>query len=211
MNTAQAPGPGQGRDGVVESTAADGPCLALTFDDGPHPEHTPRLLSVLREHGVTAVFCLCGAQVREHPGIARDIAAGGHLLGNHSMHHDDMGEWPEDRIRADLQETGAAIRAAVPGASVPYFRAPYGNWGLTPGVAATLGMVPLGWRLAVADWEVPGTGELVRRLEDGVTPGAVVLLHDGGGDRSRTVDAVARLLPRLKARGWRFTEPARTP
>jgi peptidoglycan-N-acetylglucosamine deacetylase len=194
---------------VVESTRLVGSHVALTFDDGPHPVHTPRLLSVLREHGVTAVFCLWGAHALAHPEIVRAIVADGHALGNHAMHHDDMTDWPAERVRADLEATSAAIRAAVPGAAVPYFRAPYGRWGCSPEVARRLGMVPLGWRLAVEDWEPPGTAELLRRLETGITPGSVVLLHDGGGDRGQTVEAVDLLVPRLRSRGWRFTQPAR--
>ena len=76
-------------------------------------------------------------------------------------------------------------------------------------LAAALGMQPLGWQLTVGDWAPPGTAELVRRIEEGVTPGAVVLLHDGGGDRSQTVEAVDQVIPLLKADGWRFDKPAR--
>ena len=70
-------------------------------------------------------------------------------------------------------------------------------------------MQPLGWRLAIADWEPPGTDELVRRLMEGITPGAVVLMHDGGGDRSQTVDGGRPDDPVLRAQGYRFTLPAR--
>ena len=105
--------------------------------------------------------------------------------------------------------TRALIRQAVPGARIPYFRATYGSWGESPQIAADLGMQPLGWRLAIADWEPPGTDVLVQRLRDGITPGAVVLLHDGPGDRSQTVAAVETIIPELKAQGWRFTLPQR--
>ncbi|MEE1930097.1 polysaccharide deacetylase family protein [Streptomyces sp. TRM 70351] len=195
--------------GIVDSTRHGGKALALTFDDGPHPTETPRLLEVLRRHRVTAVFCLWGDHVKEHPRIVRAIVAGGHTLCNHTMHHDDMADWSPEDVRADLTETSAEIRRAVPGARIPYFRAPYGSWGKTPQVAASLGMQPLGWRLAVGDWEPPGTDELVRRIEEGVTPGAVVLLHDGGGNREQTVEAVDRIIPRLRAEGWHFHHPAR--
>lgn len=194
---------------IVETTGRDGRTVALTFDDGPDPVHTPRLLDVLRAKRVTAVFCLWGAHVREHPELVRRIAAEGHVLCNHTMNHDDMSTWTPERIRADLVATREAIHAAVPWAPVRYFRAPYGAWGRTPEVAAALGMQPLGWRLAIGDWEPPGTDELVDRLLTGVTPGAVVLMHDGGGDRSQTVDAVDRVVPLLRADGWRFTRPAR--
>ncbi|GIJ24619.1 chitooligosaccharide deacetylase NodB [Micromonospora lutea] len=182
--------------------------MCLTFDDGPHPEHTPHLLDILAAHHVRAIFFVQGDRVIEHPELVRRIVAAGHALGNHSMHHDDMGSWTAGRIASDLLETNAVIRHAVPHIRVRYFRAPYGAWGQTPGVATALGMRPMGWRLAVTDWEPPGTDELLRRLIEGVAPGAVVLLHDGGGDRSQTVDAVDRAIPALHADGWRFNLPA---
>ncbi|MFD1828444.1 polysaccharide deacetylase family protein [Streptomyces desertarenae] len=194
---------------VVDSTRHGGRTLALTFDDGPDPTDTPRLLAVLRKHRVKAVFCLWGEHVRQHPELVRAIVRGGHTLCNHTMRHDDMSTWSPEDVRADLEATNAEIRKAAPGAPVRYFRAPYGSWGGTPEVAAELGMQPLGWRLAVGDWEPPGTGELVRRVVEGVTPGAVVLMHDGGGDRSQTVEAVDRIVPLLRAEGWRFDRPAR--
>jgi peptidoglycan/xylan/chitin deacetylase (PgdA/CDA1 family) len=192
----------------VERTAEGGRTVALTFDDGPNPADTPRLLDVLRAHDVRAVFCLWGDHVRAHPALVRRIVAEGHELGNHSMHHDDMADWPAERIRADLAETHAAIQDAAPGAAVPWFRAPFGHWGGSPAVAAGMGMQPLGWSLVPGDWDPPGAAELTRRLADGITPGGVVLLHDGGGDRSQTVAAVARIVPAFQARGWRFTLPA---
>ena len=194
---------------IVDSTGHGGDSMALTFDDGPNPVDTPRLLEVLREHRVKAVFCLRGDHVQEYPELVRAIVAGGHILGNHSMHHDDMGAWTPERIRADLERASALVRWAAPGVLIRYFRAPYGSWGSTAAVAVQLGMQPLGWRLAIGDWEPPGADELVRRLEEGITPGAVVLMHDGGGDRSQTVAAVDRIIPEFRTRGWGFDTPAR--
>ncbi|MFD0597438.1 polysaccharide deacetylase family protein [Catellatospora coxensis] len=140
---------------LIEAARGDGDVVSLTFDDGPNPADTHRLLDVLRGHDVRAVFCLQGDQVERHPETVRRIVADGHTLCNHSMHHDDMSTWTPERIAADLRETDAAIRRALPHARIPYFRAPYGAWGQSPAVAAALGMRPLGWRLAVADWETP--------------------------------------------------------
>ena len=193
---------------VLDRAAGSGRVLSLTFDDGPDPRTTPRLLEVLGAYAVPAVFFLWGDHVRDHPAVVRELYAAGHVLGNHSMHHDDLAHWSADDVRADLLETNAVIAAAAPGAAVPWFRAPYGSWGTSPDVAAALGMQPLGWQLAVGDWEPPGVDELVRRVEAGVEPGGVLLLHDGGGDRTQTVDAVERLLPRLLADGWSFALPA---
>lgn len=194
---------------VVDTARGHGAVVSLTFDDGPNPADTLSLLDVLRRRHVKAVFCLVGDQVRAHPEVVRRIAAHGHVLCNHSLHHDDLSVLTPEQIRADLARTSALIRRAVPHARIPYFRAPYGSWGQSPQVSAALGMQPLGWRLAIADWEPPGTDVLVQRLRDGITPGAVVLMHDGGGDRSQTVAAVDRVIPELRAQGWRFTLPLR--
>lgn len=193
---------------IVTSTRSGGDTVAFTFDDGPDPANTPRLLEVLRQYDVTAVFCLWGTHVQQYPDLVRQIAADGHTLCNHSMNHSDMGGWSPDQIRADLEQTSAAIRQAVPGAQIPYFRAPNGSWGQTPQVAWSLGMQPLGWRLAINDWEPATADQLAERLRAGITPGAVVLMHDGGGDRSATVSAVQTVIPEILARGWRFDLPA---
>jgi peptidoglycan/xylan/chitin deacetylase (PgdA/CDA1 family) len=196
---------------IVRSTAGTGaaaPEFALTFDDGPNPPDTDRLLELLAAHDVRAVFCLVGDTVRAHPQVAARIVAAGHLLGNHSLHHDDMGHWSPEQVRADLAQTTAIIEDAT-GAPVPFFRAPFGSWGHSEQVAAELGMTPLGWQLAVEDWLAPPAELLVERIRDGLAPGGVVLLHDGGGDRSSTVAAVARVLPMLRADGWVHAWPAR--
>lgn len=180
--------------------------VVLTFDDGPNPPDTAALLDVLAREEVPAVFCLVGEHARAHPDLVRRIVRDGHVLGNHSFHHDDLEEWEPARVRDDLERTLDAIRAAVPDADVPYFRAPFGHWGRAIPVADELGMRPLGWQLSVWDWEPPGADELVRRMS-GVMPGGIILLHDGGGDRSQTVEAVADFIPRMRADGWTFTLP----
>jgi peptidoglycan-N-acetylglucosamine deacetylase len=194
---------------IVETTGQSGRTVSFTFDDGPDPQNTPALLKLLHRKHIRAVFCLWGDHVKQYPELVRRIVAQGHILCNHTMHHDDMTTKTPDEIRADLRETSAAIRQAVPWARIPYFRAPFGAWGQTPAIAASLGMQPLGWRLAIGDWEPPGTDVLVDRLMTGITEGAVVLMHDGGGDRTQTIEAVAEVTPRLRADGWRITVPAR--
>lgn len=194
---------------IVDTARGTGAVVSLTFDDGPNPADTPRLLQVLRRHDVKAVFCLWGDYVVENPQIVRRIVAAGHTLCNHTLHHDNLTTLTPQQIRGDLAATSALIRSVAPGVRIPYFRAPYGSWGESPEIAADLGMQPLGWRLAISDWEPPGTDVLVQRLRDGITPGAVVLLHDGPGDRSQTVEAVDTIIPELRAQGWRFTLPQR--
>jgi len=193
---------------IVDSVPGEGAVVGYTFDDGPNPVDTPHLLGVLRSYGVRGVFFLIGEQARKHPELVRRIVADGHLLGNHSLRHDDLGDWDAERIRADLTAADEAIRAAVPDARIPFFRAPYGSWGVSPRVAAGLGMRSVGWRLDIEDWRPPGADILVERLHRGIAPGAVVLMHDGGGDRSQTVEAVRRTVPALRAEGYHFGRPA---
>jgi peptidoglycan/xylan/chitin deacetylase (PgdA/CDA1 family) len=211
--TASSPAHAGSRHGptpvIVDTARGHGDVVSFTFDDGPNPPDTAHLLAVLREHHVKAVFCLVGDNVRAHPEVVRRIAAEGHVLCNHSMHHDDLSTWTPSQVEADLRETSKLIHQAVPWAPIAYFRAPYGAWGQSPQVAAGLGMQPLGWRFDIEDWVPPGTDVLVQRIRDRITPGAVVLMHDGGGDRSQTVEAVDRIIPELRADGWRLTLPQR--
>ncbi|WP_432535975.1 polysaccharide deacetylase family protein [Kineococcus arenarius] len=193
----------------ITTARAGGQSVALTFDDGPNGADTERLLDVLRAHRVEAVFCLQGDRVLADPDLVRRIAAEGHTLCNHSIRHDDLGTSTPEQVRADLEATSALIRWAVPGADIPYFRAPYGSWGVSAQVADRMGMEPLGWTFDVADWEEPGAELIAQRVRERLVPRSVVLMHDGGGDRSGTVDAVAALVPELRAAGWRFTLPAR--
>jgi peptidoglycan/xylan/chitin deacetylase (PgdA/CDA1 family) len=192
---------------IIDSARGSGNVVSLTFDDGPNPPDTLNLLRVLRKHHVKAVFCVQGNNTTAHPEVVRAIVRAGHTLCNHSFQHDDLSALSPEQVRADLVATSAAIRRAVGPARIPYFRAPFGAWGESPAIAADLRMQPLGWRYAITDWEPPGTDELVRRFLAGLTPGAVVLLHDGGGDRSQTVEMVDRIIPILRAQGWRFTLP----
>ncbi|WP_337059511.1 polysaccharide deacetylase family protein [Kineococcus sp. G2] len=202
----------------ITTARAGGQSVALTFDDGPNgddpydqtdADETARLLDVLAANRVEAVFCLQADQVVRYPDLVRRIAAEGHTLCNHSVQHDDMGDFTRAQVRADIEATNALIRWAVPGAEIPYFRAPYGSWGVSAQVAERLGMAPLGWTFDVADWEEPGEELIVQRVRERLVPRSVILMHDGGGDRTGTVDAVEALIPELKAAGWRFTLPAK--
>lgn len=186
--------------GLRRTTGTRG--IALTFDDGPHPVWTPKVLDQLRRHGVTATFCVVGSRVREHPGLVARIVREGHQLCNHTWRHDvELGGRTPDKIRADLVRTTEAILAAVPDAQVPFYRQPGGRW--TPEVVAVakeLGMVPLHWTVDPQDWAKPTAKAIAARVSAGIRPGAVVLLHDGGGDRAATVAACPALIAEIKGR-----------
>lgn len=193
----------------VTTARGVGLVAALTFDDGPNPGETDELLDVLAEAGITAVFCVIGANVRAPGGVEvlRRTVAAGHVLANHTTSYADMGDWPADRVRADLTENLEILHDAVGDVPVPYFRAPNGSWGLTAGVAAELGMRPLGLGNVIFDWETQDEETLVAHLRAAIVPGAVVLAHDGGGERWGTVRAVRRVVRERLAAGWSFTLP----
>jgi peptidoglycan/xylan/chitin deacetylase (PgdA/CDA1 family) len=178
-----------------------GPGVALTFDDGPDPRWTPRVLALLRRYRVKATFCLIGALASKHPELVRQIAADGHRLCNHTMHHDlRLRRRSPRQIGADLALTNLLITKA--GVGTPrYFRAPGGNWSPTVIAAAQkLGMRPLGWSTDPQDWRKPPTRQLVACVRANTRAGSIVLLHDAGGDRSHTYAALGTLLPDLHAR-----------
>ncbi|MET8349763.1 MULTISPECIES: polysaccharide deacetylase family protein [unclassified Micromonospora] len=176
--------------------------LALTFDDGPDPRYTPQVLATLREFDVKATFCVVGENAQDHPDLIQAIVADGHTLCNHSWHHDvTLGNRSADMIRADLSRTNEAIRAAVPDAPIVWYRQPGGAWTYpVVSVAQQLGMTPLHWSVDPSDWEAPGAGKIAASVVTQVEPGSVVLLHDAGGDRQGTVDALRRILPDLTQR-----------
>jgi peptidoglycan-N-acetylglucosamine deacetylase len=182
--------------------------IALTFDDGPDPRWTPQLLALLRQYHVRATFCLIGVQVPEHADLVRRIAADGHALCDHTWTHDEkLPTRPAAVISSEIARTAAAIQAAA-SVAPRYFRAPAGNW--SPAVIATavsLGMRPLGWSVDTRDWSKPGSAHILSVLRAEACAGTIILLHDGGGDRSQTLAALRVILPELTAAHARFVRP----
>ncbi|HET6533559.1 MAG TPA: polysaccharide deacetylase family protein, partial [Actinoplanes sp.] len=194
--------PGDGPHQSLRTTGS--PVIALTFDDGPDPVQTPRLLELLEQYRVTATFCLVGTQVERHPEIVRQIAAAGHTLCNHTWNHDlDIGRADPADIEADLARTGDAIRAAVPDVPIPFFRAPGGNFtDRLVQVAYAGGMTSLYWDVDPRDWErqpaekdAEHSEKVIAHVRNFVKPGSIVLSHDF--NQPDTVEAYQKLLPYL--------------
>jgi len=181
--------------------------VALTFDDGPDPVNTPRILDVLAHCGVKATFCVLGYRVAAYPDVIRRIVAEGHTLCNHSWRHImQLGTYGPALIRDDLQRTNDAIHAVVPGVPIRYFRAPGGFWSADyVSVAHDLGMTPIDWEVDPRDWDFNayGTGQgmtahIIATVEANVRPGSIVLSHDY--QKPATTAAYRVLLPWLLAR-----------
>jgi peptidoglycan/xylan/chitin deacetylase (PgdA/CDA1 family) len=213
--SAGAPGaavPGRRPVGVRRAAASTltfpGRHIALTFDDGPHPAYTPQVLRVLRQYEVPATFFVIGENAAYYPDLVRDIAADGHVIANHSWSHPRLDQLPAARIHEELAGT-CDVLAAVLGEPPRWARAPYGAWHRPSlKVCAELGMEPLGWSVDTEDWTRPGSAAIAGAVLDGAHPGGIVLAHDGGGDRSQTVAALAYYLPRLLDEGYVMTRPA---
>jgi peptidoglycan/xylan/chitin deacetylase (PgdA/CDA1 family) len=184
--------------------ASSTPTIALTFDDGPSTQWTPAVLDVLARHGVTATFCIVGNQVAGREALLARVVAEGHVVCNHTENHDyGLPVRPAPQIRAEIAAATARIEAA--GGTVGIFRAPAGRF--EPSVVAAAqaqGLTSWGWSVDPTDWRVRDPQAIVTAVLDGVSPGAVVVLHDGGGDQSATVAAVEILIPLLQSVGYTF-------
>jgi cellulose synthase/poly-beta-1,6-N-acetylglucosamine synthase-like glycosyltransferase/peptidoglycan/xylan/chitin deacetylase (PgdA/CDA1 family) len=195
--------------------------IALSFDDGPDPRWTPRIAATLRRLRVPATFFLLGSQIVRHPEVVRDLHRQGFELGNHTFTHSDLSSQPGWLRSLEVDLTESAL-AGVVGVRARLLRPPYSS---LPGAVDAAekrlltGLAERGHIIALADldshdWRRPGAASIARAATPARNRGGIVLLHDGGGDRSQTVAALERLVPRLKARGFRFvpvSELARLP
>ncbi len=189
---------------VLRCGAPDRQQVALTFDDGPTVKHTPQVLALLKTHNAKATFFVLGEMAKRNPALLRQIRDEGHLVASHSFSHPKRGS--VESWRDELKRTDAAVRAAgvVPS---PYFRPPHGTvTRAVRQVCAELGQTIVLYTLLSSDWTRPGKEALVRQVVGTLAPGGIVVLHDGGGERSQTVAALAEIITGLRAKGL---EPVR--
>ena len=195
--------PASGGSGITYSrVAVSQPYIAMTFDDGPHPSNTPRLLDMLRERNIKATFYVIGRNVDLYPNVLRRTVSEGHEIGNHSFTHPILSKMSDSAVREELTKCRDAVARAA-GVQPRTMRPPYGallqrqrEW-----IHSELNYPTILWSVDPLDWKRPGSGVVTSRILAGTTPGAIVLAHDLHGG---TVDAMPATLDGLLRKGYQF-------
>lgn len=187
--------------GTITSVATDEPVAALTFDDGPHPRYTPRLLEILRRYDARATFFVVGESARKHPDLLRSMAEAGHAIGNHSWDHPSFPAIGSRERRRQMR----ACEEAIGPYSQRLFRPPYGNQNMASRFDAwRLRCRVVTWSAVGGDWQDDRAEAIFDRLANGLRPGSILLMHDAlctaederYAAREATLEAVRMLLER---------------
>ena len=193
---------------VIEHQSNPGasPVVALTFDDGPVPQYTQQILDILASHGARATFFVLGYLARGHPELIQRAARQGHEIGIHSWAHANFTRLSADAMRQDIGRCQELLQPLAAGyAPIRWFRPPYGAKNQTvEAVIQAAGLRLVMWSVDPADWRRPGSDAIYQRVMNQIHDGAVVVMHDGGGPRQGTVEAIRRLVPALQQRGYQL-------
>jgi len=187
---------------TFSSVHADGPYIAMTFDDGPSATLTPKLLDLLAAHHIKATFFVIGENVAEHPEVVARAAREGHEIGNHSWSHPNFGKMSDESVRRQLQQTDDAIKNAT-GKRPTLMRPPYGSittrekrW-----IHDEFGYDIILWDVDPYDWKRPGPAVVRARILKETRPGSIVLSHD---IHPGTIEAMPSTFDELQAKGFKF-------
>jgi len=178
--------------------------VALTFDDGPSPVYTPKILTILQNNHAHATFFVLGSEAERFPQVAREIIRQGSVIANHGYGHLNFFHAGVQRMWLDAEKTQNLLqKSGIP--TVAFYRPPYGN--SSPRLIEAFrvhGYTTVFWSIDTRDWAMPSTAAIIRRTLGQIQPGAIILMHDGGGNRQQTVEAVAAIVKFLRADGYRF-------
>jgi peptidoglycan/xylan/chitin deacetylase (PgdA/CDA1 family) len=178
-----------------------GAVVYLTFDDGPIPPYTHEMLQLLSKYGAQATFFVLGQNVERFPELIEEAHEAGHVLGNHTYNHTSLAGISKEDFDSQVQRTAEALGDWA----APCLRPPFGATdAFTRVYAAELGYSVVLWNIDTLDWSRPGTQAIISTILQQVYPEAIVLMHDGGGDREQTVSALETILQQLQARGYTF-------
>lgn len=206
----QQPAGGLNGDSIITETqslspppppAGDGKTIYFTFDDGPSIGWTTQVLDVLARYQAKATFFMVGVNAAKNPDLVQAVLKAGNTLGNHTYDHKSLRKMSRQAFTNEVEAT----QKVLGGNATHCLRPPYGMMDkFTPTYAKELGFRLVMWNVDPRDWARPGVKVIVQRILARVYPGAIVLLHDGGGDRSQTVTALDIVLRQLSALGYHF-------
>ncbi len=199
---ADAPAPAAPQKITFSQCHVDGPFIAMTFDDGPHAQNTPRLLDMLKQRGIKATFFVIGQCAAEYPQIMARIAAEGHEVGNHSWSHPQLSKMGENSVTEQLEKTHEVI-AQTTGAAPRLMRPPFGSFTTNQRAWAAhrWGYKCILWDVDPLDWKVRNAEHVKNEILKATVAGSIVLSHD---IHKTTVDAMPATLDALTARGFKF-------
>ncbi len=178
--------------------------IALTFDDGPHKYRTNEILDILAENEVKATFFVVGMMAREYPDIIRRTIAEGHELGNHTYNHSKMKRLSTEKLKSELEMTEEVL-FEISEYRPKLFRPPEG-W-CSESIAAAAGELDYDvilWNIDTLDWAHNDTEKICRCVSAGISPGSIILFHDYVSGECSTVRAISKIIPELKAQGYKF-------
>lgn len=180
------------------------PNVALTFDDGPDPAYTRPILNILDKYGIKATFFMIGEEAERFPELVKEIKAHGHSIANHSMTHPMLTRLSAVRLSYEINQPNVIIKKIT--GDVPHcLRPPYGAHNRRVDAAANeQGLTIMMWDISPSDYERPPTERLANYVIRRAHPGDIILMHDGGGNRSHTVAALPEIIEALQKRGMGF-------
>jgi cellulose synthase/poly-beta-1,6-N-acetylglucosamine synthase-like glycosyltransferase/peptidoglycan/xylan/chitin deacetylase (PgdA/CDA1 family) len=200
------------RGGRATTTSVPARTIALTFDDGPNPTYTPQVLKILEKYDVPATFFVVGSMVSRYPGIVKDMVDQGNEVGIHTFTHVDLSYQSDARVRREMTQTQLALAGAA-GITTTLFRAPYSSetdaidnysWPVYEKLGEE-GYTSVFVDTDSDDWKKPGVSKIVKWATPSGTSGASVLMHDAGGDREQTIEALPKYIEKMRAKGYTFT------
>ncbi len=172
--------------------------VALTFDDGPHPDYTPKLLDGLKERGAHATFFVMGKQAEQYPELIERMAEEGHLIGNHTYSHLQLKKSNREEFKAELTKTSDIVKD-ITGKELQYVRPPYGTW--EKAFETELNMFPVLWTIDPLDWCKNDAACIVQNVLSKVQEDAVILMHD---QYDSSVKAALQIVDTLQKEGYEF-------
>ena len=199
------------RRDTIYRVPSSGKIVALTFDDGPSPDWTPKILDALKEENIKATFFMLGRHVEEYPDVARRVAEDGHEIGNHTYDHHVLIYYKTEELEKEIRDAQAAIYKAT-GITTKYFRPPKA-WltGNEKKQIRSMGYETILWSLNSKDWVTFHDKQITSYILRNIRPGDIILFHDSGGvfhaeggSRKQTVKTISRLAGKLREKGYKF-------